>query len=331
MLTAIWAILIFLIVILIHELGHFIVAKSVGIKVNEFAIGMGPKIFQKQKGETKYTLRLLPIGGYVSMEGEDEDSADPRSFNMVPVGKRIAVVLAGAIMNFALAIIILSGIYISFGTPSTTVGQLIEGSPAYTSNLEVGDRIVSIDGVKISSWDDISKSISRSEPNKLLNLEVVRNGENVDLEISPVEDKGKTVIGIVPKNEKNFIKGIKEGFLNTGRVVMLMFDFIASAFRGNVSLNDFSGPVGVVNEIGKAAKTGIYDIMFMLAFININLGFFNLLPIPALDGGRAFFLFIELLRGKPINPEKEGFVHFVGFVLLMSLMLVVTFKDIIKL
>ncbi len=328
--TAIAAIFVFLLVILLHELGHFTVAKMVGIKVNEFAIGMGPKVLQTTKGETQYTLRLLPIGGYVKMEGEDENSDDPRSFGKVSVLSRMAVVVAGAIMNFVLAIIVLSIVAFNVGTPTTVIEEAILDSPAYVSGIQQGDNIISINGVETSTWNKISDLISKAEPNEKLEIKLLRNQEEKTIYVQPTVEDNRTIIGIVPHNEKSFINGIKGGFQNTGMFIKLMFDFVGMIFKGEVSINDLSGPVGVISEVGKQAKFGMNNLLLILGFISVNLGFFNLLPIPALDGSRLVFLLIELVRGKPIDPDKENFIHMIGFVLLITLMLVVTYKDLIR-
>lgn len=332
LMTTVAAIFIFLMVVLIHELGHFTVAKLVGIRVNEFSIGMGPKLFQRKKGETEYTLRLLPIGGYVKMEGEDESSDDPRSFNNVSVLSRIGVVVAGAVMNFLLAIVVLS--IASYGIGMPTNGNTIDGttpdSPAELAGLKLGDTITRINGQITGSWEMIVNSINKSDPNNEIIIDVERDGNSEILSIKPIVEDGRTIIGIMPHLEKSISSAIRGGFEKTGIFLKLMFEFVSMIFKGKVSTDDLSGPVGVVREIGVAAQLGIYSVLYILGFISINLGFFNLLPIPALDGSRVIFLLIELVRGKPMDPNKEGFIHFIGFVLLISLMLVVTYKDIIK-
>ncbi len=331
MVTAIAAIFVFLMVILFHEFGHFIVAKTVGIKVNEFSIGMGPKIFQKEKGETKYSIRVLPIGGYVSMEGEDENSNDPRSFNRVPVLSRIAVIAAGAMMNFILAIIVFSIVAFNLGVPTTTIKDVQQDSPAESVGIQRGDTILSINDDQIDDWDSIVEKINGSEPNKEMKVTVLRNEEKIDYFLQPkIGDDNRIVIGIVPVSRKSFLLSIGKGFEQTWSMLKLMFDFLKMAFRGEVSTKDLSGPVGVIYTIGEAAKYGVINLLYLMGFISVNLGFFNLLPLPALDGSRIVFLVIEMIRGKAVNPEKEGFIHFIGFVLLILLMLTVTYSDIIR-
>ena len=330
MLTAVSAIFVFLVVILVHEFGHFAVAKMVGIKVNEFSIGMGPKLIQKKKGETEYTLRALPIGGYVKMEGEDEESNDPRGFNKVPALSRIAVVVAGAIMNFVLAIVILAIVSYGQGTPTTTIEDTIANSPAEKSGLLSGDTIIRINNKSTPNWDSVVNSINSADSNEKMEIEVQRDNETKIIEVKPTVEDDRTIIGIVPRSEKSIGSAIKGGFEKTGMFLKLMFTTVSMIFKGEVGLKHLSGPVGVIHEVGVVAKQGIYNLLYFLGFISINLGFFNLLPIPALDGSRVVFLLIELVRGKPIDPQKEGFIHFIGFVLLISLMILVTYKDIIK-
>ncbi|NLN14678.1 MAG: RIP metalloprotease RseP [Tissierellia bacterium] len=327
--TAVAAIFVFLLVILLHELGHFSIAKLVGIKVNEFSIGMGPKLFQTRKGETQYSLRLLPIGGYVRMEGEEEDSNDPRAFNNASTLARIAVVAAGAIMNFILAFVVFSIVSFNLGEPTTTIGEILPDSPAQHGGLMEGDRIIAINQTETKSWDELSNAIANSDGNEL-DIRIIRDGKEENLYIKPSLQEGRLMIGIVPKYEKSLLAGIRGGFESTITFIGLMFDFVKMLFTGQVTIEHLSGPVGVINEIGQAAKMGFLNLLLLLGFISVNLGFFNLLPIPALDGSRLVFLFIELIRGKPVNPEKENFVHFVGLIFLLGLMLVVTYKDLLR-
>ncbi len=291
---------------------------------------MGPKLIQTRKGETEYTLRALPIGGYVKMEGEDEASEDPRGFSKVPVFSRIAVVVAGAMMNFLLAIVILSIVAFGIGVPSTTIKNPIEGKPAAMGGILPGDKIIEINGVKINKWESLVNEINSSDPNSGLDIKIQRGQEEKLITINPVVEDGRSIIGVEPLYEKSFAKAISQGFKDTAMFIKLMFEFFGLLFKGQVGLEQLSGPVGVIHEVGQAAKTGIYSLLLLMGFISINLGFINLLPIPALDGSRIVFLLIELVRGKPIDAEKEGFIHLVGFILLISLMLIVTYRDIIK-
>lgn len=329
--TGVMTILVFFIVVLVHEFGHFIVAKLSGVKVHEFAIGMGPKIFRTNKGETDYTLRLLPIGGYVRMEGEDEDSTDERSFGRKSIGARIAIVVAGAFMNFVLAIIVFTIHSYSLGTPTTTIGKTIENMPAQISGIEAGDKILSINNNRINSWEDVTKEVGKSD-NKNINLKILRNNKEKDITIKPVknEKENRFVIGIEPKVEKSITKSIKNGFENLTLVIKMMLEFITRLFQGNVNKNEVAGPVGIIYTVNEASKHGFMYVLFFTGLLSVNLGVFNLLPIPALDGSRVMFLIAELLRGKPIDPNKEGAIHMIGFAILLIFMIVVTYNDIIK-
>lgn len=326
--TVIAAIFVFMLVILVHEFGHFAVAKLVGIKVNEFSIGMGPQVFQTEKGETKYSLRLLPIGGYVSMEGEDEDSEDERGFSNAPILSRISVIIAGAMMNFLLAIVVFSIISYNVGEPTNIIGEVQEGMPAYEAGILKNDELIEIDGNKVDSWESLVENI---EGKSKLNLRVKRDGEILNLEMETIEEDGRQLIGIIPQREKSMNFGFKSGFVMTKDMIVDMFSFFGMLFRGEVGSESLSGPVGIIGEINNAAKLGFLNLLALVGLISVNLGFFNLIPLPALDGGRLFFLVIELIRGKPVDPEKEGMVHLIGFALLMGLMIFVTYKDLTSL
>ncbi|MBW4828718.1 MAG: RIP metalloprotease RseP [Clostridiaceae bacterium] len=332
MTTALAAIFVFMIVILFHEFGHFITAKMVGIKVHEFSIGMGPRLFHRTKGETEYSLRALPIGGYVRMEGEDESSNDPRSFNKKPIGSRILVVAAGAIMNFILAIIVFTIVSYGMGIPTTTINRVIADSPAYNVGLRTGDKIININDTETKSWKTVVEKISEGKSTEDIKVIILRDSAKKEFILRPKFDKetDRYVIGIEPQMKKSFVSSIKGGIEKTGMVLGLMFQFLKMLVTGQVKRGDVSGPVGVIYTVGEAAKYGFINVLYIAGFISVNLGFFNLLPIPALDGSRILFMLIELFRGKPINPEREGFVHFIGFVLLIILMVFVTYSDIVR-
>lgn len=327
--TLLSAIFVFMLVILVHEGGHFLVAKLVGIKVNEFSIGMGPKIFQKRKGETKYSLRVLPIGGYVAMEGEDELSDDRRSFNNAPAIDRILVILAGAFMNFLLAIMIFSIISIILGTPTNEIDNVLSDTPAFDAGIKPGDKIISINNVEIKTWEDIVENVGESKE-EIFNIEIERNKKVSTFKLSYLKDGDRKIIGIIPKRESSLRSSIKSGVLTTKLIVDNMFDYISKIFKGNFDSKSLSGPVGIINEINKAAKSGIIDVLFLLGLISVNLGFFNLLPIPGLDGSKVVFILIEMIRGKAIDKEKEAYIHLLGFTFLITLMLIVTYNDIFR-
>ncbi len=332
MTTAIAAIFVFFIVVIFHEFGHFAVAKFVGIKVHEFSIGMGPSILKKKKGETEYSLRILPIGGYVKMEGEDEHSDDIRSFSNKPISARIAVIVAGAFMNFVLALIIFCITSYFIGMPTTTIEKVIKDNPAYKAGLQSGDKVIGVNGIEINSWEEFRNIISSSSNNKV-KISVIRNNQQKDFIVYPKLDKdtNRIVIGVISKTESSFISSIKNGFKNMIYVLKMILQFFGMLFTGNVKSGDVAGPIGIIHMVGQAAQYGFIPVLNFAGLISVNLGVFNLLPIPALDGSRLLFLIAELVRGKPINPEKEGLIHFIGFIFLLLLMVVVAYKDLIRL
>ncbi|MDU2544914.1 MAG: RIP metalloprotease RseP [Finegoldia magna] len=333
MITIISSIIIFLLVILIHEFGHFIVAKMNGVSVLEFSVGMGPKLFQKESNGTLYSLRLLPVGGYCQLEGEDEENDSPNSLNNQSPLVRLKVILAGAIMNFILAFILLI-LLMSVSRVSTEVSGVIKDSPAYSSGIQTGDQIVSINGENVSDGEELLKSIKESQGD--LDIGVIRDSRSKNIKVTPRLENNVRKIGVNFQEEyniKNFsiIKGFKKGVITFLNLTGMLYKFLGMLITGQLGLGGVSGPVGVVKEIGNAAKTGVANLIFLLAYININLGVFNLLPIPALDGGRAIFILIEMIFGKKISQEKEGYIHMVGLILLLALIAVVTIKDVIKL
>ena len=333
MITIISSIIIFLLVILIHEFGHFIVAKMNGVSVLEFSIGMGPKLFQRESNGTLYSLRVLPVGGYCQLEGEDEENDSPNSLNNQSPLVRLKVILAGAIMNFILAFILLI-LLMSVSRVSTEVSGVIKDSPAYSSGIQTGDQIVSINGENVSDGEELLKSIKESKGE--LNIGVIRDSQSKNIKVTPRLENNIRKIGVNFQEEyniKNFsiVKGFKKGLITFLNLTGMLYKFLGMLITGQLGLGGVSGPVGVVKEIGNAAKTGVANLIFLLAYININLGVFNLLPIPALDGGRAIFILIEMIFGKKISQEKEGYIHMVGLILLLALIAVVTIKDVIKL
>ena len=330
MITLISSLVVFLLVVMLHEFGHFTVAKLSGIKVNEFSIGMGPKLIQKQKGETSYSLRALPIGGYVAMEGEEESSHDPRSFNNAPILKRMAVVLAGAFMNFILAFLAFTIIFSIVGYGSNEIDKVIKDSPAEIAGLKAGDKIIEIDKIKTKDIYEINSLISDKNDEEI-NLKINRKGENLDINLKPrySEENKMYLIGITSKLKHSFFKSIELGAKRTGEMSLMILKSLKMIFDGSFKIEYLSGPVGVVQMIGSESSKGFLNFLQILALISVNLGVFNLLPIPALDGGKFLFLLIETLRGKPINEKFEQGLSLIGISILFSLMIYVTiFNDI---
>ncbi len=338
------ALVIFEIIILIHEFGHFIVAKKCGVKVNEFALGMGPAIFKKQKGETLYAIRIFPIGGYCAMEGEDAESSDDGAFNKKPVPKRIAIVVAGAIMNLILGFVLLI-ICTSMSAPiaSTTVSYFEDNAKSHETGLEIGDKIVKVNGMRIYTDMDLSYQF-QNDADGIFEMVVVRNGEKVKLpNVTFQSDENTTHIDFrVQPIEATFGTVMSRSFKQSITDARLIYISLGDLVTGKYSIKDLSGPVGIVDVIGDVIQNETTEengvdwralteqILSLGAFITINIGLFNLLPLPALDGGRLIFLIVELIRKKPVPPEKEGVVHFVGFAALMLFMVVITVSDIIK-
>lgn len=330
MITLISSVAVFLLVVMLHEFGHFTVAKLSGIKVNEFSIGMGPKLIQKQKGDTFYSLRALPIGGYVAMEGEEENSHDPRAFNNVFILKRMAVVLAGAFMNFVLGFLAFTIIFSIVGYGSNEIENVIKNSPAEISGLKSGDKIVEINQIKTKDIYKIN-SLIRDKKDENLNLKVDREGEILSFNLKPKysEENKMYLIGITSKLKHSFFKSIEIGAKRTLDMSIIILKSLKMILDGSFKMEYLSGPVGVVQMIGSESSKGFLNFLQILALISVNLGVFNLLPIPALDGGKFFFLLIEAIRGKPIDEKIEQKLSLIGMSLLFSLMIYVTiFNDI---
>ncbi|MBH0319811.1 RIP metalloprotease RseP [Bacillus cereus] len=413
--TAIAFILIFGALVFFHELGHLYFAKRAGILCREFAIGFGPKIFSFEKNETVYTIRLLPLGGYVRMAGEDADTFElkpgkkvglvlnekdevvklvfdgyekypnvrvieveqadlehnltisgyeeyeeelqtfrvnekariitageeiqiapyNRQFGSKKLGQRALTIFAGPAMNFILAFVIFVILGFVQGVPidKPTVGKVMDNSAAQQAGLKENDTIQAIDGKNTSTWKDVV-TIVRENPNKEITLQVKRDNEQFNVKVTPTLDKeGKDEvgrIGVYSPVEKTVMGSIKSGFEQTYQWTKLIFESLVKLVTGQFSINELSGPVGIYNLTDQVVDYGFTRVLSLAAVLSINLGLFNLLPVPALDGGRLFFFLIEALRGKPIDRQKEGMVHFIGFALLMLLMLVVTWNDIRK-
>ena len=330
MITLISSLLVFLLVVMLHEFGHFSIAKLSGIKVNEFSIGMGPKIYQKQRGETFYSLRALPVGGYVAMEGEEENSHDPRAFNNVSIVKRMAVVLAGAFMNFVLAFIAFTLIFSIAGYGSNEIEKVISNSPADKAGIQSGDLIIKINENKVKDIYDINSIISKYQKEEM-DFQINREGNILNVKIKPeysVENQ-MYLIGITSKLDHSILKSISLGANRTLEMSKLILKSIKMMFSGSFKMEYLSGPVGVVQLIGSESSKGFLNFLQILGLISVNLGVFNLLPIPALDGGKFLFLLIEALRGKPIDEKIEQGLSLIGISLLFSLMIYVTiFNDI---
>lgn len=337
------AILFFGLLISIHELGHFTFAKLFKVKVNEFSLGMGPAIFKKKKGETTYALRILPIGGYVSMEGEDEESQDENAFNRKKVWQKFIIVAAGAIMNLILGVVIVATCLSMDDLIGTNqILKFQENAISQQTGLQEGDKIIEIDGHRVFSDMDISFLMTRSDDG-VFDMTVRRDGEKVELSGVTFETRkkdGYTLITydfVILGEKTGFFNVLTNSFKQTASIARLVWLSLFDLVTGKFGLSDLSGPVGTVNIIADVtssaveSRANLISALTLMAFISVNIGVFNLLPLPALDGGRLFFLAIEGIRRKPINPKYEGYVHGAGLALLLLLMLVVTFNDIVNL
>lgn len=343
------AVLIFGIIIMIHEFGHFLFAKLNGIGVIEFSLGMGPRLYSFEKGGTRYSIKILPFGGSCMMLGEDEENSDQSAFNNKSVWARISVVAAGPIFNFLLAFLLSMVIVGLTGYQPATVMEVMDGYPAKEAGLLPGDLITEINGRNIHSKDDITLYI-QTHAGKTITVEYKRADGNGGVErrsavIVPQysEEDGGYLMGVRFDSVAKPVSGLGQLLVHSAYEVkywiQYVFDAFYMMFHGEVSLNDLSGPVGIVTTIDDTVDQVIpygrtVVILTLINFcilLSANLGVMNLLPIPALDGGRLVFLFIEAVRGKPIDKEKEGMVHMAGMMLLMALMVLVLFNDVRKL
>ena len=410
---------VFSVIVIIHEFGHYYFAKKAGILVREFAIGMGPKIFQVRKGETVYTLRLLPIGGYVRMAGHDEDEQEikpgmmitieldkenivqklnfdehliiensvpfqieeadlhrsmtlsgyfvnseekvnltvskqatiiesdgtevvvapiERQFNSASLWNRIKTNAAGPMNNFILSIIIFIIVgFMQGGVPSNdpVIGQVSDQSAAHEAGLQTSDKIISIDGADIHSWDEMT-SIVRSSADKTLSMTIQRNGDTKNVSITPKSVEGQNgskigQLGVTRTLDNSILSILGYGFTQTISVIVLVLSALGSIFTKGFNLNQLGGPVAIYSLTSQVAKNGLIDLLSFMGMISANLGVMNLLPIPALDGGKLVLNFIEGIRKKPLDPEKEGYLTIAGAIFLFALMLLVTWNDIMKL
>lgn len=337
MLTFVASVLIFGLLIFFHELGHFLVAKRVGIGVMEFAIGFGPRIAGFQSGETAYSLRAFPLGGFVRLVGEDPDEVqESDSFQKQAVWKRFSVIAAGPVMNFILAILLFSLIYFAFlGVPvydSSAIGVVEPGGRAAQAGLLPGDRIVSIQGETVRNWNEVVDLI-HVHPEQEIVIDFERENERRSVTVKPARDpqSGVGLIGI--RSETRLyapVPALRLGLTHTFWFIRYIGVSIGQMLTGRVA-PDVVGPVGIIQLVGEVARTGVVNLLSLAAIISLNLGFLNLLPIPALDGSRLMFLLVEGVRGRPVDPQKESFVHFVGFTVLILLMILIAYRDIARL
>ena len=335
--TIIYTILIFGLIIFIHELGHFIVARLCKVKVNEFSLGMGPAILKIQPKDTLYALRLLPIGGYVAMEGELDDSEDANSFAKKSVIKRIAICAAGATMNLLLGFLIIAFTLVGASQyNSTTVAQFKDDASTSQTGLQEGDKIVKMNNTTIFTDKDIVFEIMR-DTDGVIDMEVMRDSQrvelaNVEFTVSGEGAQKQIYLDFMVNPEKaSFFGGIGRAVRETISLARNSWASIGDLVTGKIKIMELSGPVGVGQVVGQAAAVGFKSVLSIAAFISISIGMFNLLPFPALDGGRIVVYIIEAIRRKPLPQKVEGYINATGLILLFGLMIVITFKDIIGL
>ena len=335
---AVVMVLVFSVMIFIHEAGHFLTARACNITVKEFAIGMGPKLFSRtsKKYGTVHSVRALPIGGYVSMEGEDEDSSDQNAFSNKPVWQRMLVVAAGPFMNIVLGIILTFAVVLSQGTLYSTVVRSFSDKAMSNEKLEIGDEIIKVGGTYVFSGNEVSYEIANQgyEP---IDIVVRRDGQKIvveDVSFGIYTEKGVDFGNMdfdVETIDKSFVNVIKQATTRCISTIKMIYDSLIGMITGRFGLDAVSGPVGVAETVGEAAKTDFRLFLYIGAILTMNLGVFNFIPFPALDGGRFAMLCIEAIRRKPIDRKIEGYINFAGLVILFGFMIFITCKDILNL
>lgn len=332
-------------IIFVHELGHFLFAKLTGVYVYEFSLGMGPRLFHKKGKETEYCLRLIPIGGFCSLAGEEVDEEQikvpqNRRLQAKKPWQRFLIMFFGPGFNFIFAILTLFFVALIWGSPNYNpiVSSVTKNYPAYQVGIEKNDTIKKINNHKISTLDDVSLYLTIADPKKETTISVKKkNGIIKTYHIKPkkITEKGTTgyKYGIGLKSEKKygFINSIKYTYVKTGSLFKQMWVTVQSLFTGGIKIQQLSGPVGIYSIVGEQSKAGLANILYLMAFLSINVGFINLLPLPAFDGGHILFIIIEKIKGSPVSQKTENMIHTIGLFLLMALMVYITFNDILKL
>ena len=333
-------------IVFVHEFGHFMMAKLTGVYVYEFAIGMGPKLWSKKGKETEYTLRAIPIGGFCMMAGEDLEDDDLKK---VPKNKRLQskkpwqrflIMFFGAGNNFIFAVLLLFLIGLIWGGSSMepVVTSVLKNSAAANSGIEAGDRILEINGHSIFTTDDINLYLAVADPEEASDIKVEKENDSVKTySVQPKKKKvdGQTTyqygIGMQQEVEYGLLPALQFTYKKTVSIFKQMAVTVGYLFTGGISISQLSGPVGIFSIVGDQSSAGIMNIIYLIAFLSINVGFINLLPIPAFDGGHILFIIIEKIKGSPVNPETENKIHTIGLFLLMLLMVLITFNDILRL
>lgn len=327
--------------ILVHELGHFLMAKARKVRVEKFSLGFGPKIISHRIGETQYLLSLVPLGGYIKMAGdspEDKPTGASYEFLSKKVSERLGIVAAGPLMNILLAVVIFTIVF-SLGLPYLTgsIGTILKDSPAEKAGLKAGDKIISINGKPVEDWNDLTKIIQRN-PDKQLPLEIERGKEKLSLMVTPrLEEKSKVGrIGITPDFEKSVIKkyspftSLGMALSRTVELIKIIYIGLWQLITGQVSLKYIGGPLLIAQLAGEQARLGLINLFLFISLISVNLAVLNFLPIPILDGGHILFFFIEALTGRPVGKKKQEMAQQIGMAVLIGLMLLATYNDILR-
>lgn len=332
--TLITLLLILSLVVFVHELGHFAAAKICGVTVYEFAIGMGPKILSKEKNGTLYSLRALPIGGFVRMKGEDaveelDEEEWEGSFKSKPALARMFILLAGIFMNFILALVLLLSYFSVIGVPSTLIGEVVPNSPAMQAGIKEKDEILTVNGRKLQRWEDLSRYIAES-PN-VVEIEVRRSrsaeeSENLVFRIMPKTEDNRTVIGVKSEIVRSFPLVVSTAFSTFAMWFVGFFGFLANIFKPN-AVKDLVGPVGLYQVVRQVASSGWENLLYLTGYISLNVGIVNLFPIPAFDGGRTVMVLAEMVIRRPLNRRLETALVMGGFMLLVALMLFTFYND----
>ncbi len=336
------AILILGLIVTAHEFGHYIVGRLTGMAILEFSVGFGPKIFGFRRGEIDYSLRAIPLGGYCAFLGEDEENPDPRAMRNMPVWKRFLTILAGPAMNFVLAflaaVILIWGWGGSEGAP--VVGAVVEESPAAEAGLLEGDVVAAIDGEALTCDDEgaarLVELIRAADASRALALTVDRGGETLEIDLVPAynEEAGAYQIGIllgyIPVRY-GFFQSVRLAGPYIGQITRMMLNALRALVTTGEGLKDTMGPVGIISFVSQEVRQGFDMALYLVIIISLNLGIMNLIPFPGLDGGRLLFLVVEAIRRRPVDPKKEGWVHAVGVIALLGLIVVITYRDIVRL
>lgn len=341
MFQSIWSILVALIVIgvivMVHELGHFLTARRLGIRVREFGIGMGPKLKKWEHGGVMYSLRLFPVGGFVNFYGEDEEIDDPDAFSRQKPWKRFLTILAGPASNILFAFVITICLLVAVGESVPRINTIEPGSSAQAAGIEVGDKVIAVNGQHVNFAAEAYMLITENNKNDAVTLSVQRGDETKtyeDVAYTLNAEQNSRIVGITfdkTPQHFGFFEAIGMSFSWIVFVIKEMLAVIGGLFTGAQSTQALVGPVGTISLIGQTAQNGLYWLLQLAVLISVNLGIVNLIPFPALDGSRLVFIGVEKIRGKPISPEKEGLVHFVGLIVLLGLMVLFTYQDIARL